>query len=90
MTPNDIEILIHCHVSPAPHPRYEYITDVIRQLLTSDLIQHGDEPNSFRTTERGAAHVEQLCDTPWPVQAWVRADGEVIKCYYVTESNSET
>lgn len=33
----------------------------------------------YRTTGRGRAHVEQLCQTAWPVQVWVGANGKRIE-----------
>jgi len=80
MTPNDIEILIHCHVSPRPHPRADAIAvkETLRSLETNGLIERrgGGE---YCTTKRGQAHMEQLCGLAWPVEAWVGADGKVIK-----------
>lgn len=81
MTPNAIEILIHCHVCPLPHPRCDApdVADELRSLQANGLIE--PEPGmagGFRTTSRGQAHIEQLCRTPWPVQVWVGADGKQI------------
>lgn len=81
MTPNAIEILIHCHVCSEPHPR-RYDTAVNKELksfLVNGLIK--EEPGLtgvYKTTDRGCAHIEQLCRTPWPKQAWIAADGSVI------------
>lgn len=81
MTPNGIEILIHCHVCPLPHPRREApaVAEELDSFQRNGLI----EPlpgnfGGFRTTDRGRAHIEQLCRTAWPIQAWVGADGKLI------------
>lgn len=79
MTPNDIEILIHCHVCPAPHPRIAHNGNVITKFIQLGLIEEADKRNCYRTTSRGAAHVEQLCNLALPTQAWIGADGKVIK-----------
>lgn len=78
MTPNAIEILIHCHVCPLPHPRKDApaVRDELQSLRTNGLIEESD--GGYQTTERGRAHIEQLCNTPWPVRAWIGADGNVI------------
>ena len=79
MTPNDIEILIHYHVSPAPHPR---ISAPAVESATLMLQEHGLihlVDGSYRTTDRGSAHVQQLCELDFPRAAWVSAAGEVIK-----------
>lgn len=79
MTPNDIEMLIHFYASPAPHPRASApaCVEAIEQMLAAGLIEPcGD---TYKTTRRGAAHVEQLCSTPYPMRGWVCADGRVIQ-----------
>lgn len=80
MTPNDIEILIHCHVSPAVHPRADApaVQQALRSLETNGLIEQRDG-EGYSTTSRGQAHMEQLCGLAWPVEAWVGADGKVIE-----------
>jgi hypothetical protein len=79
MTPNDIEILIHCHVSPTPHPRFECNKDVFDSLELNGLIEYHEHLiGVYVTTARGRAHINQLCSTPWPTQAWVDKNGEVI------------
>ena len=78
MTPNDIEILIHCYVSPTEHPRYHANHDVFNRLVTEGLIQGNFGNNVYMTTEKGKAHMSQLCDLPYPKQAWVNDKGEVI------------
>lgn len=82
MTPNAIEILIHCHVTPAPHPRKDApaVAEELRSLEANGLIERdpGGGLGGYRTTERGRAHIEQLCRTAWPVQAWIGADGRLI------------
>jgi len=82
MTPNAIEILIHCHVCPLPHPRRDApaVAEELRSLQANGLIE--PEPGSqggYRTTDRGRAHIAQLCNTAWPVRAWIGADGNRIE-----------
>ena len=79
MTPNDIEILIHYHVSPEPHPRITApaVESATLMLEENGLIQRID--GIYRTTERGRAHVEQLCNLDFPRAAWVGANGEVLR-----------
>ena len=79
MTPNGIEVLIHCHVCPLPHPRRDApaVEEELRSLKLNGLIEERPGTNDvFITTARGRAHIEQLCSTPWPVQAWIGADGK--------------
>jgi len=82
MTPNAIEILLHCHVCQLPHPRRDApaVANEIQSFLANGLIE--DDPRSpggYRTTERGRLHVQQLCCMPWPKQAWIGADGKVLE-----------
>jgi hypothetical protein len=77
MTPNDIEILIHCYVSPGRHPRYDSNRRVFQKFITDGLVVFKDE-GIYQTTEKGAAHVHQLCSLPLPVKQFVGYDGKVI------------
>ena len=79
MTPNAIEILIHCHVCPSPHPRKDApaVAEELDSLQRNGLIEPGSQ-GGYRTTRRGSAHIEQLCRTAWPRQVWVGADGKII------------
>ena len=80
MTPNAIEILIHCHVCPAPHPRINAraVQEEIESFLRNGLIRE-IKPGEYQTTERGAAHIAQLCNTELPRQAWIDCNGQVIE-----------
>lgn len=75
MTPNDIEIMIHCHTSRAPHPRRgaPAVGESIAMLEDFGMIRFEtskSEPGYFTTTEKGAKYIEMLCQTPMPVQEW--------------------
>ena len=78
MTPNDLEVLIHCHVCPEPHPRAHApaVQDTINTFLAHGILEA--KGNSYITTERGDALMRLLCNTEMPQQAWVDKDGNVI------------
>ncbi len=77
MTPNDIEILIHCYVSPVKHPRYDANKGILEGFVVDGLVV--DKCNGvFHTTEKGAAHIRQLCDLPLPAVQYARFDGALI------------
>ena len=80
MSPSNIEFLLHCHYSPRRHDRIDSpaIQEAIKEFLESDLIEYDDDPEIFRTTARGKAHVSQLCELPLPTAKWVSFTGEVI------------
>ena len=82
MTPNALEILLHCHVRQQPHPRRDEpeVAEELASFLANRLIE--DEPGipgCYRTTLRGRLHVQQLCNTPWPVSVFIGADGKVLE-----------
>lgn len=68
MTPNEIEVLIHCHVTPTVHPRANApaVEDAIQRFLKHGLIEKDD--SYYKTTGRGEVHVKQLCSLPWPTK----------------------
>ena len=80
MSPSDIDVLLHCYVVPTKHPRADApaVREAIYRFLQEDLIYQMDD-GTYRTTKRGSAHVAQLCSIPFPTQAWVTSQGEIIK-----------
>lgn len=82
MTPNDIEILIHCHVCPSVHPRISApaVNESITQFCIEGILAVDDEKlGTFKTTDKGAALMRSLCDTPYPKQAWIDQTGKIIE-----------
>ena len=79
MTPNDIEILIHCHVCQEPHPRANApaVVGSLEMMRDAGLIEQrlGD---NYHTTLRGQAHIEQLCCLPYPAIVYIDYKGDVI------------
>lgn len=80
-TPINIEVLLHCHVSAEPHPRFHApgVQSALHLLETRGLIEiaregHGTidphQPVAYRTTEGGRLLVDALCAVPFPVKKW--------------------
>jgi len=80
MTPNDIEILIHCHVSSQVHPRYDApaVRATLEKFEEVGLIEKAEGATYYRTTEMGDAYVRVLCSTPLPTRRWVDQNGNPI------------
>ena len=75
LSPSDLEVLIHCHTVPSPHPRREAraIAEAIRMFHDAGMIEQDlDKGGSliFRTTPKGAVFLTALCYTPEPVAEW--------------------
>lgn len=70
-TPSDLELLIHCHVSPSVHPRATApaIVDGTTRLLNYGLIERVDR--HYTTTPRGKFYLEHLLKQPFPVETYV-------------------
>lgn len=79
MTPNDIEVLLHCHVCPNPHPRKgaPAVDEAIDMLLRRGMITHSVGGEYYTTTEGGRMLVDALCNTPFPIKAWVMPEKEI-------------
>lgn len=79
MTPNDIDVLLHYHVNPNPHPRIGahavrdsinwFVHEGIFKVLSGSL---------YATTDRGKALVIKLCSVDLPKLAWVDENNTVI------------
>lgn len=79
MTPNDIDVLLHCFVSPSVHPRLDApaVQETIARFIEQDLITRVTG-SVYKTTSRGNAHVQQLCNLPLPTSAWLDEHNRVI------------
>jgi hypothetical protein len=71
MNPADITALIHCYVDPEP-----LSDEAAREIASLGLVVN--LAGRWRTTSKGAAHVQQLCNLELPTEKWVGADGKVI------------
>jgi len=78
MTPNDIEVLIHHHVSGTIHPRATApaVNEAICRFVHDDILRV--DGAHLTTTPRGAALVRALCRTPYPTIQWVDEHGKVL------------
>ncbi|QBJ04477.1 hypothetical protein HOV23_gp096 [Pseudomonas phage Lana] len=69
-TPNDLELLIHCHVSPDVHPRADApaIIKGTSRLVTAGMIRLDN--NVYTTTAKGAFYLRHLLKQPFPVETY--------------------
>jgi hypothetical protein len=80
----DIEVLFHCHCSPEVHPRVDSsaVQKSYKRLAECNLIENlyneFENESEYRTTERGRAHIIQLCELPLPNSAWIDGNGKLI------------
>ncbi len=80
--PNNIEVLLHCHCSPEPHPRFDApaVKDALRLLLRAGCIEVVKKPDSederrYRTTDKGRAWVKALCEVEEPRAIYIDSQG---------------
>lgn len=81
MTPNEIEVLLHCYTSLSVHPRIQApaVKEAISMFLGCDILIKASGVEWYTTTGRGEALVKVLCNTKFPTEAWVDENGKVIK-----------
>lgn len=80
MSPNDIEVLIHCHCQPIPHPRRgaPAVSEALQRFVRDGIIELSSEPGVFHTTSKGAAWLRMILATPYPESQWVDPrDGKI-------------
>ena len=79
-TPNAIEVLIHCHCCPEPHPRIEApaVQEALQYLRECGAIKPGSPDGAWTTTALGAAWLRALERVPLPRCVYVDADGEIL------------
>ena len=75
-SPNEIEVLIHCHCTPGPHPRHQApaVKEALSKLHDCGAIEWHDE--GWRTTALGAAWLCALQRVPLPRQQMVYVDSD--------------
>lgn len=78
MTPLEIRLLLHIHVTPMAfeNEHAPAVREAIAQFMGDELITVEEkcpsDEHPYRLTERGRAMVNHLCDTPLPVCKWLR------------------
>lgn len=79
-TPNNIEVLLHCHCAASPHPRIEAdaVKDAIAGLLECGAIELENGVDMYRTTPLGRAWINALVRVPIPRMAFIDCDGTVL------------
>lgn len=82
-SPLDIEVMMYCYARGDQHPRYgnESVDDSHNRLLCYHLIEMDKSKgeNGYKATDKGLAWVGFLCNTPFPVKAYIdprSTDGE--------------
>lgn len=74
VSPNLIEVFIHCYASPLVHPRRHApaVVEAIAFLYENKLIEPVDlegpplHSECFKPTKKGSAWMRMLCATPFP------------------------
>lgn len=74
-SPNEIEVLIHCHCTPGPHPRAHApaVQYALNKLAECGAIEPRAE--GWRTTALGTAWLCALQRVPLPRSVYVDSDG---------------
>ncbi len=82
LTPNDIEVLLWCHIRGTRHERHDApaVRDALRMFERSGMIapQPGLD-GVYNTTAKGRAMVTALCRTPEPIEKSVWLDARTVK-----------
>ena len=88
-SPCDLEVLLHCYYSPEAHPREDtpavqssYKLLECYSLIEPECFTDGVDTTNlskYKTTERGRAHIQQLCILPLPCSAWIDGNGKLIE-----------
>lgn len=84
MTPFELSILIHYHVSPTDFRDGDFQAPALREVIDNFAksgflrLSMNDETASsiYRATEKTNVFVEALCAVPEPVQQWIIPGGD--------------
>lgn len=77
-SPSDIEVLLHHHYSPDPHPRRDApaVKDAIIRFRNDGIFTDQIHPE---LTKKGKAWLNMILNTPYPRQVYVDQSGKVIE-----------
>lgn len=79
--PSNIEVLLHCHCYPVPHPRLEgpAVRDAIKMFRDLGAIEERPPlKDVYATTLLGRAWVEALCMVPPPRLVYLDEQGRTV------------
>jgi DNA-binding PadR family transcriptional regulator len=78
-SPNNIEVLLHCHRCWEPHPRKDApaVIEALRMLEEAGAIEKIG--GIYETTEKGKAWVMALCNVKEPRFVWVDEKDNILK-----------
>lgn len=85
-TPNNIDVLLHYHVSSSVHERFDApaVQDAVDKLQKAGAIEPAIDAEGkmcrgyYQTTPLGKAWIKALCNTEIPKIAYVDANGNVL------------
>lgn len=79
MTPLKLQILLHYYAMATDYRDGDLsapaVAEAVQDFLAGDMLQRGENSwgAAYSITERGRAHVENLCRLPFPILRWVPA-----------------
>lgn len=76
LSPAEIKILLHYYAIPGPYKGPKNLHFNLQDLGL--LAGIGLEEVTYKITEKGKAHVNQLCNLSLPIQGWIGAKGEIL------------
>lgn len=79
-SPLNIKMLLHYYTSTTPHPDIglQSVQEFTEELLRLGCIEPDPRERGYRTTERGDAWVQSLCNVEVPTVCYVDAHGNHI------------
>lgn len=81
-TPNNIDVLLHCHTTSYRHERYDAgaVQEALALLFRMGAIKTVPDGDSgiYTTTALGKAWVQALCNVPPPKSVFVDEQGRVL------------
>lgn len=80
MTPYEINLLLHIHTTPTPVRHSSILKDTLQDFLCERLIVDSPKSGSgYECTDKGVAHIAQLCNLPFPDVQFVDFAGRRIQ-----------
>jgi hypothetical protein len=79
LTPLHLKLLLHAYSHHEPWPHNGGCALEYEQHLVADgLVQLAEHASYYECTDKGKAHVEQLCTLQFPRPAWIAENGDVL------------
>jgi len=79
MTPFEIQILIHYHITDDPFPNLDTPSgnDAVSKFISAGILYRSQDGNVHRVSGAMDLYIQAICDVQLPKQIWIMPDQKI-------------